>query len=222
MPKSDRTGSQYAISKGRETGVFDSYKDKVRPSTDGYPSNIHQKFPSQEAAEKALRGSGGPSFQDDRHYAVRKGHQPGFYPDWIQAAPQVLGYPDGECRRFKDHESAQKWMDGENEHRGSSCDYGCGQSLRDSDFTESYTKRSNSSCSGSRGPESSFGGNSGIHSDFGAGSSHGSSGSRSGSGQSGSYEDDNDDDVESYDGEDNDDDGDDYDDDDDDGNYDDD
>ncbi|KAK6341468.1 hypothetical protein TWF696_008541 [Orbilia brochopaga] len=138
MPKAK--GSKYVVAKGRQTGIFDSYKDQVRPSTDGHPSNIHQKFRSQEAAEKAYNKLGGPNSQEGPQWAVKKGHQPGFYPDWIQAAPNVLGYPHNEHRRFDDYESAKKWMEEEDDNHGSSSGYPCGKSLRDADFTESYTE----------------------------------------------------------------------------------
>ncbi|KAF3134302.1 hypothetical protein TWF569_010183 [Orbilia oligospora] len=100
----------YAIANGRQIGVFDSYRDQVHPSSDRYPSNIHQRFSSREAAERALNRSGSSSSGNGRHYAVRNGRNPGIYPDWIRAAPEVLGHPHNEHRRFDNRSEAERYM----------------------------------------------------------------------------------------------------------------
>ncbi|KAK6348048.1 hypothetical protein TWF718_005868 [Orbilia javanica] len=113
----DKNGSgskekTYAVANGRQTGLFESYKDQVHPSTNRYPSNIHQKFSSEEAAERAL-SRGRPSNDDTGpYYAVKSGRNPGIYPDWIAAAPQVLGHPNNEHRKFEDRSEAERYMGG--------------------------------------------------------------------------------------------------------------
>ncbi|KAF3929934.1 hypothetical protein AA313_de0204381 [Arthrobotrys entomopaga] len=129
--RDDKTGPKYAVAKGRSTGIFKSYKDEVHPSTNQYPSNIYQKFDSQQAAERALDTSGRYFSRDGPQYAVKNGYKPGIYPDWyasvlrgcpytanfqllwerrIKTADQVLGYPNNEHRRFNDYEAAARWM----------------------------------------------------------------------------------------------------------------
>ncbi|KAK6518185.1 hypothetical protein TWF506_005344 [Arthrobotrys conoides] len=113
-------GGRYAVSNGRQTGVFDSYRDQVHPSTDRYPSNVHQRFSSREAAERALGRSQSSHNDNGPHYAVRNGRNPGIYPDWIRAGPEVLGHPHNEHRRFESRAEAEQYMNRERSRRSPS------------------------------------------------------------------------------------------------------
>ncbi|RVD85487.1 uncharacterized protein DFL_003808 [Arthrobotrys flagrans] len=79
--KPNEQGPKYAVAKGRETGIFDRW-GQAHSSTDKYPSNIHQKLPSRDAAEEALSVSGPSNTDTGPYYAVRNGRNPGIYRDW--------------------------------------------------------------------------------------------------------------------------------------------
>ncbi|KAK6501389.1 hypothetical protein TWF481_009229 [Arthrobotrys musiformis] len=104
--------TRYAVASGRQTGIFEHYRSQLHPSTNRYPSNIHQRFSSLEEAERALNRSGSFDTGTGPYYAVRSGRNTGIYRDWLRAAPEVLGYPHNEHRRFEDRSSAEGYMRG--------------------------------------------------------------------------------------------------------------
>ncbi|EPS43600.1 hypothetical protein H072_2335 [Dactylellina haptotyla CBS 200.50] len=109
-----RGGKRYVVTSRRSTGVFDSYKDQVYPSTNRYSGNIHQGFESQSDAERAL-GSEARDSYNGPYWAVKNGRSRHIYPSWIEAAPKVLGYSHNEHRRFETYEKAKEWLDSDQE-----------------------------------------------------------------------------------------------------------
>lgn len=134
----------YAVQRGRQTGVFDSWGEAEK-LTRGFPGAVHRKFPAAERETASLwahQGSSGtdlsarglkpesspkgdPGLPFDPKtsiYAVQVGRQPGLYPDWPSAQAMVLNYPGAKFRKFAPGQKAEAtaWVNQAPAH-GSTC-----------------------------------------------------------------------------------------------------
>lgn len=77
-----------------------------------------KKFETMEEAETFLGIGNHASTQKctatpTKFYAVRNGHQPGIYTDWLSASEQVRGYMKPAHKRFDHRNEAEAYMRGE-------------------------------------------------------------------------------------------------------------
>ena len=95
----------YAVRKGCETGIFDSW-DEACKSVDGYSCASYKGFNSYKEAENFLKGNEKSKY----FYAVAVGRNPGIYDTWEKAQEQVNGYSKALYRKFKDKTEDKKFI----------------------------------------------------------------------------------------------------------------
>ncbi|KAG9447013.1 hypothetical protein H6P81_013141 [Aristolochia fimbriata] len=90
MSKEGKGKTEYAVYKGREPGVYDSWS-AAKEQVNGYPGNCFEKVGSSAS----------------KNYVVYEGSKPGVYGSWQQTHQQVSGYSGNSYERCDNRAVAQ-------------------------------------------------------------------------------------------------------------------
>ncbi|KAF4335531.1 ribonuclease H1 [Fusarium beomiforme] len=111
MRKTSNATKFYAVKKGRKPGIYLNYDD-CQAQTTKFPGAQFKSFKTEKEAQDYIDGKEDPSAAQGppKFYAVAVGHNPGIYPTWEQARPQVTEVAGPKYKKFATKEDAEQFI----------------------------------------------------------------------------------------------------------------